>query len=460
MRASTVAPILWQVDRFVVRRRQRARRSGKPPLRSLLNSPVSRWRGLSVKYGGAKRLLIWSVVVYGEVPALALARAKRTLRGNPTLVLVSGTYGKTTATRALRALLGQEADGWADYNANFRGEVGWTILREPGRPAAYVIEKSDGSKGMDAATRWLPPDITLVLGLGEEHLDELASMAELVEVQLLTVERLQNGGRLVLNADDLHVAALASRSPVPIIWFGQHPPSGVRIERVTHVDGRLHVTLVVGERSIEVPTLLVGDHYAASVAGMVATAMALGFDPQEAAAVWAALPPTPGRMETMVAKQGARVICDDYKATPETVVAGLRSLTSQPATTHVAVLGELDHLIPGRTDEMYRDVLAACADLDALVLLGHAWDRYVDDLPPGLTVFLAPSVAAVTEYLRPLAGSGTVIYLKATEEVRLRRIALALTGHNVTCAVSTCHLKYLRCEQCARLSAEPSEPTQ
>ena len=421
---------------------------------------MGRWRDLSAKYGGAKRLLIWSAVVYGEVPALALARAKCLMRGNPTLVLVSGTYGKTTVTRALRALLGQETDGWADYNANFRGEVGWTILREPGRPAAYVIEKSDGSKGMDAATRWLPPDITLVLGLGEEHLDELDSMANLVEVQLLTVERLRDGGRLVLNADDPNVATLASRSPVPIIWFGQHPPSGVRVERVTHLDGKLHVTLVVGGRSIEVPTLLVGDHYATSVAGMVATAVALGFDPHEAASVWATLPPTPGRMETITTKQGAQVICDDYKATPETVVAGLRSLPTQPATTRVAVLGELDHLIPGRIDEMYREVLAACASLDALLLVGHDWGRYRFDLPPGPTVFRAPSVAAVTEYLRPLAGSGTVIYLKATEEVRLRRIALALAGHEVTCAVSTCHLKYLRCEQCSRLSAEPSEPSQ
>lgn len=436
--------------------RRPKRRSGRPPLRSFLVSPVDRIRGLSAKYGGPRRLLIWSAVVYGEVPALILARVKHRLMGEPPIVLVSGTYGKTTATRALRALLGQEPDGWADYNANFRGEVGWTLLREPGRPKAYVLEKSDGSSGMHAATRWLPPDVTLVLNLGEEHLDEIASMAELFEVQRLTVERLNPGGCLILNADDPWTARLAQFARVPVIWFGHGAEVDVQICRVTHIDGSLQVTLDIAGQRLEVPTRLSGAHFAATVAGTVGVGIALGYQPSDAGEVWRHLPPTPGRMETMMSANGARVICDDYKSTPETVIAGLNSLTAHNSSKTVAVLGELDHIIPGQADEAYRQVLAATSGVDTLVLLGSTWQRYMHCVPRETEAIAADSVTTVTDLVRPLAQPGTVVYLKAMEEVRLRRVALALTGQQVTCAVASCHLKYIRCEQCALLAHRPS----
>ena len=77
-------------------------------------------------------------------------------------------------------------------------------------------------------------------------------------------------------------------------------------------------------------------------------------------------------------------------------------------------------------------------------------------VPRETEAIAADSVTTDTDLVRPLAQPGTVVYLKAMEEVRLRRVALALTGQQVTCAVASCHLKYIRCEQCALLAHRPS----
>lgn len=431
------------------------RSSGRPSIRRWARNPIARLQSSRRKYGGTLRLAAWAAVVYGTVPSLVAARAKLALLGRPPIVLVSGTYGKTTATRALRLLLGQHPDGWADFNTNFAGEVGWTILREPGRPRAYVIEIGDGAPLLGVATRYVRPDLAIVLGLGDEHLDLVASRDQLVALQAPSVAQVGPGGHVVLNADDADVRSLAELTGAAITWIGRSDGCDVRITATRHVGGLLVVELTAWDEPMTVPTRLVGDHYAECVAGVIAAAAALGLAPAQAARAWAGLAPTPGRMETMTTPSGTRIICDDYKSTPETVVAGLSAvneLTADGSGRTFAVLGELAHLRPGHADQEYARVLASATMMDRLLLLGDEWDAHSWQWSTDPRVSRVASVADAIAILRDEAGAGDTIYLKAQHEDRLRRIALAQMGAVVGCQVPSCHLKYLRCEDCSLLS--------
>ena len=61
--------------------------------------------------------------------------------------------------------------------------------------------------------------------------------------------------------------------------------------------------------------------------------------------------------------------------------------------------------------------------------------------------FAAATAAVASEH----AGAD-VIYVKGCEDTKIRRISLALTGRDVTCAKVTCKLTHGRCEDCSQLS--------
>ena len=122
---------------------------------------------------GRRRLL--GTALYGAWPVLGplAAASRRTALRRTHVVCVVGSFGKTTAARAVAAALGlRDPTGFG----NARGLVATTLLAvPPGRSA--VLEIGIGQAGdMARYPPVLRPDIAVVTGIGTEHNRSLRSL--------------------------------------------------------------------------------------------------------------------------------------------------------------------------------------------------------------------------------------------------------------------------------------------
>lgn len=152
------------------------------------------------------------------------------------VISITGTNGKTTATRILGHLfqqqglnVGMTTTGGVYINNNciLEGdttgpESARTVLQDPTVEIA-ILETARGGilrggLGYDLA------DVAVVTNIGSDHLgqDGIESLEDLFWVKSLVVEAVKDDGYVVLNADDSFAPRLAAASRGQVIYFSLH----------------------------------------------------------------------------------------------------------------------------------------------------------------------------------------------------------------------------------------------
>jgi UDP-N-acetylmuramoyl-tripeptide--D-alanyl-D-alanine ligase len=382
-----------------------------------------------------------AIVVPDVVAALgALARFVLS-RLEPTVIGITGSVGKTTTKDLLAQILEGRGETIATAQS-YNNELGLplTVLRAGHRTRYLVLEMGVGSKGdLTYLTGLARPQIGVVLNVGASHLSTLGSLDGVAEAKAELVEALpgaDHGGLAILNADDPRVAAMASRTRAGILRFGRSGRAAVRAERIA-LDraARARFTLCTPAGTAPVRLQLPGEHQISNALAAAAVASALGIATSQAAtALSAASPRTSARFEQLEGPAGVTVINDAFNANPESVRAGLRTLTAMAAGRRtVAVLGEMldqGERSEGRHEEIGR--LAAELDVNVLVTVGRgdaismaAAARLTGGLSRG-QVENVPDPRAARSLLRGLLQAGDIVLIKASHGVGLTGLAAAL----------------------------------
>lgn len=406
-------------------------------------------------HGGPARLARWGLLFYGMRPLSWAANAKMRVQDSGSLV-VTGTQGKTTALRAIRHLLGLPVDVWTEANPNVRGEVPWTVLRERGRHPLIPVELGEGVGTTVELARWLRIRMLVLLNVGSEHLSHVGTLTGAAEQLADVVDQMVAGGVVIANGDDPLLRDAAARRPdLSVCWFGWAPHCEVRIENAGRTDsGQLWVDLCVAGKRQRIHTKLVGLHYAPVVAACTLTALHCGVPMDEITRRWETLPNTPARLEPMRTTRGAVIISDDFKATPETLRAGLAEVATWPGQRKWAVLGDLTNLPDDDLDTHYQQAAQwAAQSVTRVVTSGPRWAERTamwEALP--VQAEHAETLAAATQIVAREHRGDDLIYVKGCEETRIRRVSLALSGYDVTCRKEVCKIARMICEDCAELS--------
>ncbi|MCX7618285.1 MurT ligase domain-containing protein [Tepidiforma sp.] len=151
-------------------------------------------------------------------------------------VLVTGTNGKTTASRLLAGMLAAAGRPYLHNREGSNMVRGFASLLVRRADLLGRIPGADGMAGVfetdeatfPAAVRALDPDVMVVTNLFRDQLDrygEVDTVAGLWREGLAAVRR---DAVLVLNADDPSVAALADGWPGRVHWFGIDDPAFAR----------------------------------------------------------------------------------------------------------------------------------------------------------------------------------------------------------------------------------------
>ncbi|GAB3859553.1 UDP-N-acetylmuramoyl-tripeptide--D-alanyl-D-alanine ligase [Nocardioides maradonensis] len=375
-------------------------------------------------------------------PVVALGRLARhvvdDLAPGLTVVALTGSQGKTGTKDYLASVLSTlaGADAVVATAANHNNELGvpLTALGATRRTRFLVLEMGARGIGHIAYLCGIaPPRIAAVLNVGTAHIGEFGGKEAIARAKGEIVEALPADGTAVLNADDPLVAAMAARTPAPVLTFGA---AGMLVWRDLELDelGRPRFELGYddgrqGAHWTPVRLRQIGAHQVANATAAAAMAVSAGFGPDEVAlALSQAVSASRWRMELSERSDGLVVINDSYNANPESMRAGLEALVAvgqRSGRRTVAVLGEMRELGSAH-EEGHRAVGRAAAELgiDVLVVVGEAAAPMAADLAGApIEVVLTPGRSEALTWLRQNAGPADVVLVKASRGAALEWIA-------------------------------------
>ncbi len=369
------------------------------------------------------------VVVDDVTRALAALARANLARTSAAVIGITGSQGKTSVKDLLAHILETSVRTIAT-SGSYNNELGvpLTILRANDTTQFLVVEM--GARGVGHIAdlcQIAPPNIGVVLNVGNAHVGEFGSRAAIAQAKGELVEALAADGVAVLNADDPLVNAMASRTSARVITFGRS--GDVVLGAVTLDDfGQPHFTLSHEGASHAIHIPQIGEHHALNAAAAAAAAVAAGLDLSVIAERLAsAAAVSPMRMERHVRPDGVVVINDAYNANPESMEAALRAVAALGNGRAIAVLGEMlelgesgheAHLEVGRLSAElgFARVMAVGAGAAAIAIGAGSVGEVADDADAAIDLLSAS--------LRP----GDVVVVKASRGGRLERVAHALLG--------------------------------
>ena len=367
------------------------------------------------------------VRVADPLAALGALAAGWRRRFTPFVVGVTGSIAKTSTKEAIAAVLASRFTILRS-EGNQNNEIGLplTVLRMGSEHDAAVLEMGMYVRGEIAElARIAQPRVGVVTAVQPVHLERIGSLKAIESAKGELLEALPPEGMAVLNADDVIVRRMGSRSVARSVTYGFADDADVGAEAVVSagLEGMRFTLRAEGlRRPLAIPTLgrlSVHNALAGAAVGRVA---GLSFDEVEAglAAGWSA----PHRVE--IVRLGAITVIDDtYNASPRSVVAALDLLAGLPGRRG-AVLGEMLEL-GDASDAGPRLVGEAVArTVEWLIVVGRGAAGIAESaIAMGMDrarVVQVLDMETAFEALGPRLRDGDVLLVKASRGIGLDRL--------------------------------------
>ncbi|HWG74237.1 MAG TPA: Mur ligase family protein [Acidimicrobiales bacterium] len=263
---------------------------------------------------------------------------------HPTVVAITGSYGKTS-TKGYVAHLLAGTHSVVPTPRSFNNRAGLaTAVNEHLAPGTDIFVAEMGTYGpgeISELCAMVPPDIAVITAVGPVHLERMGTVERIAEAK---AEILERAPVAVLNVDNPLLAALADRAQVEGKKVWRCGTTSERLDvRVDLAASGLVVTLGAGDQETFVasegtgPKPLAGGGTAAvaisaaptNVACAVAVALELGVPVPTVVARLRDLPVAEHRQAVIRGGNGQIVIDDTYNANPAGAAAALRLLARQ-----------------------------------------------------------------------------------------------------------------------------------
>jgi UDP-N-acetylmuramoyl-tripeptide--D-alanyl-D-alanine ligase len=381
----------------------------------------------------------------------------------PTVIMVTGSVGKTSTKDALAAAMGGVTHVRASeksYNSEFgvpftifgvanpwSNPVRWlyvykealALLLLPNHyPKMLVLEVGADRPGDLAKILHITlPDAVVVTRLPEVpvHVEAYASPEAVREEEFVPAYGLAPSAPLIVNADDRYALMYAKRLPISLLTFGfDKADISIHEAGVATEDGKpvgMKAVFSVGGVKHEVQIRgALGRQQLLAPAAALAVATALGFDAEKVLTGLAAYIPPAGRSRILNGKEGSTLIDDTYNASPAAVEEALHALSSVPAKRRIAVLGDMLELGRYSVAEHERIGALAAQTADVVVAVGIRARTLADaakaaGMKEG-NVYSCDSSRSAAELLPTLVTSGDLILIKGSQSIRTEHVTEAL----------------------------------
>lgn len=380
------------------------------------------------------------------------------------IIAVVGSFGKTTAARAVHAGLGLprgQPQGW-----NSGAHLALELLRiRPGQSHG-VLEVGISRKGtMARCARMIRPDIVVVTSIGSEHHQALGTLEETSGEKAEMVRVLPAGGLAVINGDDPHALRMRAATRARVITFGFGDSCEVRASSLLmDIRAGMSFTLHARRQAQAMSCGLVGKHMVYAILAAVTVVVGEGLPLAAALDRLRRLEPAPERLEVRTIGDGVFLLLDTYKSILETITASLDALAAFQADRKIVVLGDIEEPA-GPQGPLYRNLGAHLARIASRVVFVGGNKAYQSvavgaraaGLPRERIVYAGRSPKRAADLVREDLRQGDIVLIKGRSTQQLERVALHLSGRPVSCEVETCSLRQ-GCASCPLVKRLPSDP--
>ncbi|MBA2253929.1 MAG: hypothetical protein H0W07_02280 [Chloroflexi bacterium] len=297
--------------------------------------------------------------------AQASARLRQT---DPTIVAITGSYGKTTTKLYVRHLLGTSRRVLASpASFNNTGGLARTVNEQlvPGTEVFVAEMGAYGPGEIAELCRWIPPDIAVITAIGPVHLERMRTLDTVLGAKS---EILVPAKVAVLNVDAYGLSDVADRAETAgkrVIRCSATDPTA-QVRASLEGGGRAHdeQELVVCVAGREIARVAGSQAHPGNVACAVGVAVALDAPLDEVATQLGSLPVAEHRGRLATTQKGVTVIDDTYNANPAGAAAALRLLArAAPDGRRVLVTPGMIELGPLQHEENARFARAAATEV-------------------------------------------------------------------------------------------------
>ena len=264
---------------------------------------------------------------------------------SPLTVAVTGSIGKTTTKEFIYAVLSEKYKT-LKTEGNFNNDIGlpMTLLGLSPENDAAVLEMGMSHFGeIEYLSSIASPNIAVITNIGRSHIENLGSREGIRDAKMEIRKGMPHDGILILNGDEPLLEDINGA-----LYVGQtNKYANYVIENVIEGENGCAFDLFVqGERveSITIPAL--GRHNVMNAAFAYAVGLAAGMGEFEIRRGLMNFKNT-GMRQRVYEAHGRTIIADCYNASPESVKASLRvlsTLAERRSARAVAVLGDMKEL--------------------------------------------------------------------------------------------------------------------
>lgn len=382
----------------------------------------------------------------------------------PTVIMITGSVGKTSTKDALKAALSERSFVRASeksYNSEFGvpltiigSKNPWTnpfswlrvfkeavaLLAFPNHYPKILILEVGADRPGDLAKilRIALPDVVVVTRLPDVpvHVEAYTTPEAVREEEFVPAYGLAPNAPLIVNAEDTYALAYAKRLPITLVTFGCKKNATIQVteprvwEEAGVPQGMIAEVCSGGESYTLMVRGALGRQQLLAPAAALAVAQALGVPLNDARKGLESYTPPPGRARLFSGKENSIIIDDSYNASPAAVEEALHSLSLVPATRRIAVLGDMMELGRYSVTEHERIGKLAATCVDVVVAVGiraraiaAAAQKAGRDTTTVVTCDTAQNAA---EVVSTLVQAGDVVLVKGSQSIRTERVVEAL----------------------------------
>jgi len=380
-----------------------------------------------------------------------LGRAARA-RSAARFAAITGSVGKTSTKETLLQVLAASAPTYAS-TGNLNNHWGAPLsLSRMTRDATFgVFELGMNHAGeISPLSKLVRPEVAIITTIDAVHLEFFKSTGEIADAKAEIFDGLEEGGTVLLPADNPHFRRLVDRARAAgidnILSFGRAADADIRlIDCEVMDDGNWISAEVLGDH-VTYRTAAPGQHLAINTLAVLGAVRALGADLDKALNAFTAVQPVKGRgkREAIQLDTGALTLIDEsYNASPVSIRAALKllgNLTPGKGGRRIAILGDMREL-GGQSASLHQglapDLIAAA--LDQVFLVGPFMHGLGTLLPPAM---LAGHVAQSEELATAIGGklqANDIVLVKGSLGTNMAPIVKAIRAldHTTTDAAAT-----------------------
>ena len=356
---------------------------------------------------------------------LSLASYYRGLSDIP-VVGLTGSVGKTT-TKEMTALVLSQKYRTIKTQGNLNNDIGMpmTIFTIEEDTEAAVIEMGMNHKGeISVLTAVSRPDIAIITNIGVSHIENLGSRENILAAKLEILEGMKKGSPVIVNGDNDLLSAVVN-DDYDIIMFGiDNEDCRVRAVDIEMNELSTVCNVLYDGRKYPMTIPVAGIHNVYDALSAFAAGVVAGVSPDAAARAIAGYVPAGMRQKT-VEKNGIMFIEDCYNASPDSVKAGLNTLSGFSSGRKIAVLGDMLEL-GDYAEKAHRDCGAYAAEKNIDILFAYGKDSaFTSDeaVKNGMTeVYYFTDAQKLADSLFSRLEKGDAVLFKASRGMKLENI--------------------------------------